>query len=435
MSFLSQFQGMGLPEPDPGRPLSDQINPTTGESWAEYFTEMALSSMTEITTLYNLARAEGFVLSPEHLEEIDEEMAMLEMQVLFSQVPSVDSLLQRMFGSAMNESTYRSILEMTFIARYFSEHKRSSINFTTDEIADYYNEHKDELDAFNYREFLVHIELPADLPEDEEEFENAIAQALIEANQIANDFADEIYSEEDFIWIAGSYSEHLSSPEATHRRFQGARLSANLSEWMLDASRTYGDKTILESDQGSTIVFFVSRDDNNYRTVAMRQLLLLRQTVNPEDFMLGIYDPEYIEALENADFELQERAREVYALFNAAGRTEEALRELIEEYSDEDTGGYYSDITRIQYNGYDFQAMRVVQELEDWLFDNRVIGDSELIYTEAFGYHLTIFMGEGDIFFEMIALDRLRTAQHNQWLEGLERAAPVRHAAFFLVQR
>jgi len=438
MSFLSQFQGMGLPEPDQSRPLVDQINPTTGESWAAYFTDMALSSMTEVTTLYNLARAGGFTLSQEHLAEIDEDLAMVEMQAMFNQFPSIDSLLQRMFGSAMNERTYRSLMEMTLTARYFSESVHSSFEFSTDELAEYYNEHRDEFDAINYREFLVYIEFSAeDMPDDEEDFEDAIIQATLATNQRANNYANEIHSEEDFIEVAGNYDESLSSPEATHRRFQGARLGADISDWLLDNSRTFGDKTVIDSEQGSSVIFFVSRDDNNYRTVTMRQLLLLRQTINPDDFLDGTDDPEYISALEIAENELHDLAQEVYALFNSAGRTEQALMDLMDEYSDDFTeGGYYSDIAKITYQGADFQTMRVVPELENWLFNPaRTIGDSELIYTADFGYHLTYFMGEGEIFFEMIARDRLRSAAHSEWLEELHRATPVRHAAFILVHR
>jgi hypothetical protein len=210
-----------------------------------------------------------------------------------------------------------------------------------------------------------------------------------------------------------------------------------MRDWLLDDSRTHGDITVIDSDQGSSVIFFVSRDGNNYRTVTMRQLLLMREAIDPDDFVVGIYDPEYIAALENAENELHIRAQEVYALFNSAGRTEQALLELMDEYSDDFTeGGYYSDIAKLTFQGVDFQTMRVVPELESWLFDtSRTVGDSELVYTEDFGYHLTYFMGEGDVFFEMISLDRLKSARHSEWIDGLQRAAPVRHASFILVHR
>jgi len=436
MQFLSQFQGMGLPEPEPGISLADQINPSTGESWAAYFTEMTLTSMTEITTLYNLAKADGFTLSQEQLAEIDDDIAMIEMQAMFNQFPSVDSLLQRMFGSAMNESIYRSLMEMTLIARFYGDSVRDSFEFTADELAGYYYEHRDELDAINYREFLVNIEFSfEDMPDDEDELEDAIIEATLAANRKANDFANEIHSEEDFIEVAGNYNVSLFSPEATQRRSQGARLDASMREWLLEDSRTHGDKTVIDTDHGSVVVFFVSRDDNNYRTVSMRQVLLSRQAVNPDDFLEGLDDPAYIAALADAENELHELAQEVYTLFNSAGRTEQALLDLIEEYSDDFTeGGYYSDIAKLTFQGANFQAMRVVPELEEWLFDDsRVVGDSELIYTADFGYHLTYFMGEGDIFFELIARDRLRSARHSEWLSGLHRATPEMNRLVFIL--
>jgi hypothetical protein len=169
----------------------------------------------------------------------------------------------------------------------------------------------------------------------------------------------------------------------------------------------------------------------------MRQLLLLRENIDPDEFVGGVYDPEYIMALEMAENELHYLANWIYETFDSAGRTQQALLDLIEDYSDDSTeGGYYSDIAKLSYQGFDFQAMRVVPELENWLFDDsRAIGDSELIYTADFGYHLTYFIGEGDIFFEMIARDRLRSERHSAWLDGLHRATPVRHAAFILTHR
>jgi hypothetical protein len=274
------------------------------------------------------------------------------------------------------------------------------------------------------------------MPDDEDEFEEAILQAAQAANEKAHEFADEIHSEEDFINIAGNYNIFMADPEATHRRIQGGRLDADLRDWLVDSSRAYGDKTIVDSDQGSTIVFFVSRDDNNYRTVAMSQLLLQREFIDPSEFPGGEFDPEYISVMEFIEDELRDRAQRIYEQFNTAGRTHQALLELIAEYSDDVTeDGFYDDIALLTYQAVDFHTMRVVHELESWLFDNRSIGDSELIYTADFGYHLTYFMGEGDIFFEMIARDRMRSDQHSEWIDGLHRATPVRHASFILVHR
>jgi len=138
--------------------------------------------------------------------------------------------------------------------------------------------------------------------------------------------------------------------------------------------------------------------------------------------------------VEQAEAEVHERAEFVFSLFEAMGRNEQALLDLMSEHSDDSTiGGFYDNIAKMQYQSSHFQAMRVVSELEDWLFDNRTVGDSELIYTADFGYHIVYFTGEGDVFSELMAKDRMRTRDLDEWMEGLHRGEPKKHAAFILV--
>jgi len=161
-----------------------------------------------------------------------------------------------------------------------------------------------------------------------------------------------------------------------------------------------------------------------------------RDYIDPEEFLLGEDDPDYLSALQQAENELSVRAQSVYSLFTAAGGTEAALIDLMEEYSDDTTeGGYYTNITKYQYWSQYFNTMKVVPEIEEWLFDeSRTVGDSQLVYTSAYGYHLLYFTGFGEPFFKLMADDRMRTRDHNEWLESLTVGVPVKHAAFILVQ-
>jgi len=169
----------------------------------------------------------------------------------------------------------------------------------------------------------------------------------------------------------------------------------------------------------------------------MRQILISREQIDPAEFPEGEEDPGYIEVLEKAEAEARERAELVNSLFIAAGETENALLDLMEEHSDDTTtGGEYLNISKYSYQSTHFNSMKVVPEIEEWLFDeSRVIGDSELIHTADFGYHLIYFLGSGESFFELIADDRMRTRDHNEWLDGLTPGVPVRHTAFILVQK
>jgi len=341
------------------------------------------------------------------------------------------------FGSGMNEREYRSILEFISKASAYNEHVRESINYSTQDLSDYYTENRDLLDVFFYRQFLVSAVHPiAEDFDDEDDFDAAVLEAIAEAGIVAAEIAGEIVTEVDFIAAALEYNDWFyAEPDSTLRMAQGERLDSSVEEWLLDETRSAGDIDIIESEQGSTIVFFVNRDDNRYRTVGMRQILILREQINPEDFPGWEDDPDYIEALENAENEARERANLVNSLFIAAGQTEDALIDLMNEHSDDTMpGGLYEDITMFSYQTATLQTMKVVPEIEDWLFDpGRVQGDSELIYTSAFGYHLVYFTGFGDPFFELIADDRMRTRDHTEWLDDLTIGQPVRHFAFILV--
>lgn len=437
VNLMQQFGMMGGAMPDPNRPLSSQVfDPDTGQTWADFIIELTVERLTGLVRIYNAATASGFTLPDEWISDIDNEVAMMEMQAMFSGFPSTQSFLQHLFGVGMNERVYRSVLEFIALINAYNAHVRESFNYSAEALRSYYNDNRDELDVFSYRQFTIHIERPD--PEDfenDEDFEIALADASKEAYALAVSIAEGIENEDDFIFAAMDYSELYSEPDSTLRTTAGGRLAIDMSEWLLDESRDFGDITVIESNQGSNIIFFLSRDDNSYRTVGMRQILILRDQVDPFEFALGVDDPEYIASSEQAELEARERAEHVYALFIAAGGTEEALIELMDEHSDDTTpGGFYDNITMFPYQSAHLNTMRVVPELEAWLFDeNRTIGDSELIYTSAFGYHLMFFTGFGEPFFELIAEDRMRTRDHSAWLDELPVGEPVWHFAFILV--
>ena len=437
-NFMNQFEGMGETLPERGRPLSTQVyDQVSGETWGDLITEVALGRMANLTSLYNTAKASGFTLSDEQLTAMQEDIDMVGMEADMYGFPSADSLLQQMYGSSINMSIYRSILEFTSIATFYSLHVRDSFEYTTQELDDYYAENADDLDVINYRTFMVYPYFPEfEEYDDDVDYETAAELALAEAYKTATEIVTSIESEDDFIIAATEFEmDYFFDPDATLRMSQGASIEGEIRPWLLDPAREGGDVTAIQSEEGATMLLFISRDNNDYRTVGMRQLLILRESIDPEDFPDGEYDQDYLEALEQADTVARERADIVNALFIANGKTEAALIDLMAEHSDDTTeGGLYTDITKYPYQGSDFYSMKVVSELEDWLFDeSRAVGDTELIYTSDFGYHLVYFTGFGDRFSELMTDDILRTADHDAWTESLPVGEPVKRGAFILV--
>jgi len=438
-NMMSQFQGMGGSMPDPNRSLTTQIfNMETGETWADILLDATYARMAHLVSLHNAAKEANFELTAEHYEIIDHDVLRLEAQAI-TNVPQIpfDTYLQRMYGNSMNESVYRKLQEFIAVAMFYSEDVRDSFQLTQNDLDAYYAERKDELDVFNYRMFILGS--AAFMEEDYETDEDRDAARVIATEQAhtrAAEIAATITSEDDFINAARDFGEFYDDPESTLRMMQAQRLDEDTRIWLQDSARKPGDVTVINTEHGGNIMYFISHDDNSYNMASMRQILFSRPFINPESYPEGELDSDYLAALELADAELQERAETVFAKFKEAGATEEALIELMGEHSDDTTqGGFYSDISKFPYQGTNISTMKVVAEIEEWLFaDNRAVSDYELIYTKDFGYHLIYFPGFGEQFSRIMADDMLRTEKHSEWLESLPVGQPVKHAAFMLVR-
>jgi len=438
MNMMSQFQGLGSSLPNARRPLSTQIyNEETGETWADYFTDIALIRMSTLASLHNAAVEAGFTINDEELEDIENELMMIGFQAMMDGLPTTESYLQQLFGNSINENTYRTIQKFIRTANLYSEHIRESFAFSPEDLAEYYNENRDSLDVFNYRSFVIsHEYIDATQFNNEDDYQQSLETAIEEAQLKAAQIVTEGFANaEEFVTAAQTETESTMSWVGAVQSRMGEELDSTFEEWLRDETRTYGDLTAIDNSTGSAIIYFVSRDDNSYQTTAMRQILILRESIDAAEFPEGTEDPAYKAAFDLSDAEAHERAELVNSLFTAAGRTEESLINLMAEHSDDTTeGGFYEDIAKYSYNSSHLNIMKVVPELEDWLFEaNRAIGDSELIYTRDYGYHLLYFMGFGDPLYELISADRMRTRNHNQWMEDLPRGQPVKHAAFILV--
>jgi len=435
MNMLQQFQGMGGSGPDQSRPLASQIyNRETGETWADIISSFAYQRMQTLVGLYNAASEYGFELNEEHHERIRNELLMVELEAAVYDLPSADNLLQRMYGNSLNMNAFKKLMEFIATAEEYSEHIRKSFTYTDDQLDEFYAENADDLDIITYRVLTVTGDLP---DQSEENYEEKLAEAVAEAQALARNIAAGITTEDEFITAALEYNENIfSNPNSTIREVQGERIEELYSAWLLNSSIRYGDVEVFDTERGAAILMFVSRNDNNYQIASMRQIVVIPETVSPEDYPDGENDPGYILALNEARINAEARAQHLYELFEAAGSTEEAMLELIEEHSEDDTteGILFDMISKFPYQGADFRVVKVVPEVEEWLFEEeRKSVDSKLIESELQGFHIVYFVEYGKVFSHIIAEDRMRTAAHNDFLDSLTVGEPVKHIAFFLV--
>ena len=430
--------------PSNERPHSSQIyNLDTGETWSSFYGGIAVERLSELVSYHNDAVSNGYVMTAETKQNVDDEIANLKLTSEYYGYSSFDAFLQEMYGSSINEKTFRKIAEFLDTIAAYTEYVHASFSYSAADLTEYYDENRDELDIYSYRYLLIYAD---DVDEEEydstDEYEAAKDEALADVLAKAADIADRVQSEEDFIEAARAYDEEAyEDDDSTLHEYQGELISKFVYfDWISDAQREYGDTESFEIGSGAYILFYVSRDSNDYRLVEMRQLLFLRQELDMDDFYdyddlvteEYFFDHEaYDEAFELVDSMARARAWDAYDLFVDGGATEELLLELMVEHTDDSTeGGLYTDISR-----YSSQN-RLVPEIENWLFDpERQVGDYELIFTQDFGYHIVFFMGFGERYSDFMSESRMRDRDYTQWHDNLPEVQNTQHWGMILTQK
>lgn len=174
-------------------------------------------------------------------------------------------------------------------------------------------------------------------------------------------------------------------------------------KWLFDAARKVGDiKSVTDGDTTDskkvtyTVYFVVEtshRDESETNDVA--HLL-----VSFDDFKAGstITDAEKKKAREKAD--------ELLAEFKKGETTLEAF----ETFAKKNT----ADSSVVYENVYEGQ---MVEEFEDWLFDDaRKAGDMDIVET-TYGYHIMYYIGEGLPVWKATAHSGVLSDNFNAWLE------------------
>ena len=404
--------------PSSQAPLNSQVyDAETGETWADYFRNAALQKMQDTVKLRTAAEDANFTLSAEDSQRLDADILELIDNSLLNGYSSFEKYLASMYGSTMTEKVFKNIMTGLYTSNAYAISKNDSFTYTEEELDAYYDEHKDLLDVFSYRYFLVTSETP-ETAEDatDEEIEAAKADALAEAGVRANEMKARIEKSADaevaFIEEANSYNpDSYSSPDSTLRNYKGELLGSVYGDWLRDTARKEGDVFTTDISTGYYVVYYGSRSDNDYPTVAMRQILITPGTVNLSEYGDDAEDNAYKEALALVNNMAKSEAEQVLAELRADSGTEEKFLELIQSYSDDTTeGGFYENIYKWQ----------MVPEIDAWLFDPaRVEGDYATVKSEAYGYHILFFKGTGSAYKDYLAENEKRGKDYTAWYEAL----------------
>ncbi len=375
-------------------------------TWRDYFLNLAEQDAAQTFALKDYAAEQGITLTEEEIAQVESSFDGLDEYAKGQGFSGANALLAMNYGKGVNKSIVRQAGLDSQLASKAYNHAVENFVVTDEEKAQYYADLNGSRDLFDYLVYDVKGAV-------EEGAEAATEQALMEARATAEAISAAYQDGDDIEDITERFEAAVDSQTGEtgtekptlRRRITGSGLTADYSPWLM-GDRTEGDVTVIaDSDNsGTSVLVFLSRDDNHYATANVRHIL-----VKAEADADGNYTDE-------AKAAAKARAEEILAEYEAGEKTEASFAALAEQYSEDagsnTNGGLYENVPKGQ----------MVEEFEAFCFAGHKPGDTAIVYGESgsyAGYHVMYYVGEGDLYSNVIAENAIRSDNASAWLTDL----------------
>lgn len=407
------FSYMGI---DPAKPYNKQEY-EKGKTWADFFKESVLDQMKEITALYEEAQKEGFKLSDSDQAALNSSIENLKSSHEGGDYSNADSYLASVYGKGCNVKVVSSLIEKSYIAQAYAEHKNASFSYSADDIKAYYEQNKDNLDNYTYLSCFIDgtkssSEGSSDVSSASDIKETVSPSASPSGSETEEELMEKAKSTAEAIISRSDSAEAFKQAvlenvktEASESTSKGSELMSDYANWLKDSSRKTGDTTVIKSGSGYYALYFISRDNNSYYTVNVRHILI--KAVADKN---GSYTDE-------AKAAAKKKAEDLLAKWKSGEATEESFAQLAKENSEDSgsntKGGLYENVSKGE----------MVTEFNDWCFaEGRKPGDTGIVYGESgsySGYHVMYYVGPGKLYRDKLAEDNLRSKDFSEWKTAL----------------
>lgn len=410
---------------------------TEGTTWYQYICDNAKTSLTNVSTLAQEAKAAGYEMDEDTKALVAEEIQKTKDSAAENNV-SYSFYLKRMFGRLMTPSIYEKVLNEYEYAYAFETYKTQSFEVSDSDIQAYYDENKDSIDTYDYLCYRVNA-MPEE--EDEDGSEKALTKEdYTAAAKDAKELADQLLAEmkadamEDSELVSDERVSDFSDIAS------GSLSNYTFGEWMVDAARKPGDATVLDqttkvtaSDNEEEVVqyyfavVFNGRSLDEYRAASVRTILV--EAHDADEI------PDYTAA--------EAKAQELKAQFDAAGATEEAFIALTEEAEAEDeaeeadTSAEDEESGEVHTTPHFYESVRkgvLSDALEAWVYGaDHTAGEVAVLEDAAGkGYQLVYFVGyDEELAWKSAARSTLQSQSYDEWMDGISENYEAKETSFF----
>lgn len=359
----------------------DGENPT----WADYIRINALNYMQSYVAYANLAREAGMTLSEDEQKEIDDEIEQLRSTAESNDYSLNRFLVVQYYGNGVNEKLLREVMEERQLASDYAQQKQQELSdaITDEQVETEYNENLADYALVSVSAFTVTADTSsvADDATDEEK-EAAQTEAMAKAKTLAEGYAAKVTSPETLLEQAKINNSSATEDSVTYTDVTPSTLTSYFGQaacdWVVSADRAVGNVTVVESDNGYTVIYLSALPHKDtVKPVDVRHILIAFPTDD---------DGNVEDLTDEQKQEYYDKAKSVYDQY-LANPTEDNFATLASANSEDpgskDNGGLYEEVN----------VGDMLDAFNDWCFDaSRKPGDTGIIETE-YGYHVMYYVG------------------------------------------
>lgn len=411
----------------------DQQNYDAKNTYADYFTDMAVEDAKSVYAVYDEAVASGHTRTEDEIDSVDETIEAMKAFASGNGM-TFGKYLKAMYGNGAKADTFRSYLDVVSVASSYQSKYHDSLTYDAEALSAYNKEHFDEFSSFSYTSFLVNTDdFITGGTEDEDgnttysDAEKAAALKAAEeaAKAIVASGADTTEKLDEAIKAQDAYKDDSTAKGTESNDSLYTSINEKIAQWLTEKDRKVGDIGYVpyvvtgtdadgnetETTEGYYVVVMRDRNDNIMQLVNVRHILIkpTANTKNEEDGTTFSSLAEWEEA--------KKKIEAIRDEWLSGDKTEESFAALAtaktEDTGSKTTGGLYEDIT----------PGSMVEEFDEWIFDAaRKAGDYEIVES-TFGYHLIYFVSTSEESYrDHMMTHTMREDDYAKWHEGIVEA-------------
>ena len=358
-------------------------------SFKDYFDEMAVDMIKQNKALAKEGHAAGFEFDT--AGNYKEYMDTLK-QYVSEEGTTAKEYIRSMYGPYATESRVKPYVEELMYANAYYESVVEAMNFTQDEIQQYYEENKNDYDMIDYRISSVFAELPKEPTELADPVETAAPAEGETGTDAASTYEPSEAEIAKAMEIAKAEADNLEKTIKTEgEQTVGAAYSDVtyiLREWLFSEDRKAGDTTVIED--ATYHRYYVLGFEKRYRSEALSADVRVIMTNSGN-------------------------GQEILDEWKGGEATEASFAVLCDKYNDPTLssveGGLYEEL----------YVSRLTDELREWIADSsRVSGDTAVISPEEDTYSYVIYYVAPNRAEWIVSIENtLRSTQASEYLDGL----------------